>query len=139
MKFIFGRAAEEYENAAKVLQPMAKGKGSKGSKVPDLFPSEDYKKVECYVCGYEADADEIPESCPSCDAARYAFEKDVSQERAWELVARTTKSVIAFTRKAGTSVKDAKAKEAVAKAVGIHKGLLAEAQEERARFEGEAP
>lgn len=134
VKFIFGRAAEEYEGVLKVLGPLAKGK-AKG-KAPTLFPFEDYEKLECYVCGYETETDEIPEVCPSCGAARYAFEKEVSQDRAWDLVARTTKDVLAFTKKAGAGVKDAKAKEALAKVAGIHKGLLGEAQEERARLEG---
>ena len=135
VKFIFGRAAEEYENAVKALEPVAKGK----AKVPSLFPFDEYEKIECYVCGFETTVEEIPEVCPSCSAARYAFEKEVSQGRAWDLVARTTKDAIAFTKKAGSGVKDTKAKEALAKAAGFHKGLLAEAEEERARIEGGTP
>jgi len=139
VKFIFGRAAEEYGNAVKALESAAKGKGKGRAKPPSLFPSEEYERIECYVCGFETTVDDLPEVCPSCGAARYAFEKEVSQDRAWDLVARTTKDVIAFTKKASASVKEAKAKDALAKAVGIHKGLLAEAQEERARFEGGSP
>jgi len=137
VKFIFGRAAEEYASAVKVLEPVAKGKGK--PKAPALFPSEEYEKIECYVCGFETTVDDLPEACPSCGAARYAFEKEVSQDRAWDLVARTTKDVIAFTKKSGAGVKDAKAKDALAKAVSIHRGLLAEAEEERARIEGGTP
>jgi len=134
VKFIFGRAAEEYENAAKVLGPLAKGKGK--PKVPAFFPFEEYEDIECYVCGFVVKGDEIPEICPSCGAARYAFEKEVPQDRAWDLVARTTKDVLAFAKKAGAGAKDPKGKEALAKAVEVHKGLLGEAQEERARFGG---
>lgn len=136
VKFIFGRAAEEYENALKAIEPLAKGKGT--PKVPTIFPFEEYNRIECYVCGYEATADEIPEVCPSCGAARYAFERELSQERAWDLVSRTTKDAIAFAKKAATGVKDAKAKQALAKAAEIHKGLMNEAKEERARVEGAA-
>ena len=137
VKFIFARAAEEYESALATLEPLAKGKGK--PKVPSLFPFDEYGKIECYVCGYQTGPDEMPEVCPSCGAARYAFEKEVTQGRAWELVTKTTKDVIAFTKKAGGGVTDAKAKEVLGKAVGIHKGLLGEAQEERARLEGAAP
>ena len=136
VKFIFGRAAEEYENALKALEPFAKGRGT--PKAPAIFPFADYADVECYVCGFEVEGDDIPEVCPSCGAARYAFEKEVSQDRAWELVARTTKGVLAFAKKAGAGLKDPKGKEALAKALAVHRGLLGEAQEERARLEGAA-
>jgi len=136
VKFIFGRAAEEYANAAKVLAPLAKGKGK--AKVPALFPFDEYEKIECYVCSYVAKADDLPEVCPSCGAARYAFEREVSQARAWDLVMETTKAVLAFGKKVGASVKDAKAKEALARAAEIRRGLLGEAKEERARAEGAA-
>jgi len=137
VKFIFGRAAEEYENALQVLEPVAKGKGKVPA--PSIFPFTEYEVIECYVCGYEASADEIPEICPSCGAARYAFEREVTQERAWDLVAKTTKDVVAFAKKAGTGLKDAKAKQALAKAQEIHRGLIDEAKEERARVAGAAP
>src|SRR2546426_6887776 len=133
VKFIFGRAAEEYANAAKALEPLARGKGTR--KVPSIFPFSEYDRIECYVCGFEADADEIPEICPSCRAARYAFEREVTQQSAWGLVARTTKEALAVVKKAVPGAKDAKAKAALAKAVEIEKGLLAEATEERARVE----
>lgn len=137
VKFIFGRAAEEYEAALKGLEPLARGKGA--VTVPPIFPFAEYEGIECYVCGYETTADEIPEVCPSCGAARYAFEKEVSQDRAWDLVTRTTKEAIAFTRKAATGVKEARAKGALAKAVEIQRGLVDEANEERARVEGAGP
>ncbi|HEV8595782.1 MAG TPA: hypothetical protein VGR51_09660 [Thermoplasmata archaeon] len=134
VKFIFGRAAEEYESALKALAPFAKGKGK--PKVPAIFPFEEYNRIECYVCGYESTAEEIPEVCPSCGAARYAFERELSQERAWDLVTRTTKDAIAFDKKASASVKDAKAKQALVRAAEIHKVLIDEAKEERARVAG---
>ena len=137
VKFIFGRAAEEYENAAKAVAPLAKGKGK--PKVPSFFPFEEYETIECYVCGHVAHADDLPEVCPECGAARYAFEREVSQDRAWDLVLRTTKDVIGFARKTGTGVADPKAKVALAKAAEIRKGLLAEAKEGRARAGGATP
>jgi len=131
VKFIFGRAADEYGRALKSLEgvPGAKGRG----KAPVVFPFEAYDRIECSVCGYETKADELPERCPSCDAARYAFERDVKREEAWDLVSRTTKESLAFARKAAKGVTKASAKDAVTQAVEVHKSLLEEAKEERAR------
>lgn len=137
VKFIFGRAAEEYGNAAKALEPLAKGRGK--PKAPPIFPFDEYENVDCYVCGFEVEGDDIPETCPSCGAARYAFEKEVTQDRAWELVAKSTKEALALTRKASSAAKDAKAKQALAAAAEIEKTLIAEAGEERARLEGATP
>ncbi|TLZ53192.1 MAG: hypothetical protein E6K18_00870 [Methanobacteriota archaeon] len=137
VKFIFGRAAETFENAAKVLEPVAKGRGK--PKVPAVFPFEEYEEIECYVCGHVARADDLPEVCPECGAARYAFEREVSQGGAWDLVLRTTKEAAAFARKVATAVKDTEQKEALAKAAELRKGLLDEAKEERARMEGATP
>jgi hypothetical protein len=130
VKFIFGRAADEYERALKSLEsvPGAKAK----AKVRAVFPFEKYERIECYVCGYESKDREPPETCPACGAARYAFERDVKQEEAWDLIARTTKEALALERKAGTAGKAA-AKGAVTLAIEIHKQLLDEAKQERAR------
>ena len=137
VKFIFLRAAEEYGNAVHALERL---RGSKAkAKVPAFFPFAEYERIDCYVCGYEASADDIPEVCPSCGAARYAFEREVSQNRAWDLVARTTKATLAFARKAAGGVTDPKAKAALAKAMDVRKGLLAEAREAMGRAEGVAP
>ena len=136
VKFIFGRAAEEYRNALRAVEPFAKGRGKPA--VPTFFPFEEYETIECYVCGHVADAEDLPEVCPGCGAARYAFEREVTQGSAWDLVARTTKDVLAFTRKARAGVADPKAKEALAKAAEIERTLLDEAKDERARTEGAA-
>jgi hypothetical protein len=131
VKFIFGRAADEYDRALKSLEgvPGAKAK----AKAPIVFPFEVYDRIECSVCGYETRADEVPERCPSCDAARYAFERDVKREEAWDLVARTAKESLAFARKAAKDTKVEEARDGVAQAVGVLKGLLDEAKEERSR------
>jgi len=131
VKFIFGRAAEEYTNALHAVEPFAKGRGK--PKTPAFFPFEEYEKIECYVCGHVADAEDLPEVCPGCGAAQYAFEREVTQGSAWDLVARTTKDVLAFTKKARAGVADAKAKDALARAADIGRTLLDEAKEERAR------
>ena len=131
VKFIFGRAADEYGRALKSLEGVPGGK-AKG-KAPAVFPFEAYDRIECSVCGYETTGDEIPERCPSCDAVRYAFERDVKREEAWNLVARTTKESLALARKAAKVVTKAEARDAVAQAVEVHRKLLEEAKEEHAR------
>ena len=131
VKFIFGRAAGEYERALKFLEglPGAKAKAN----VPTFFPFDQYKRMECYVCGFEAEGDQPPEVCPGCGAARYAFEREVSQGEAWGLVARTTKDALAFTRKLAGGLAKAEARDALSMAVGVHKRLLEEAKQGRAR------
>jgi hypothetical protein len=130
VKFIFGRAAEEYERALKSLEGLLSAKGK--ANVPAIFPFAEYERIECYVCGFEAKADELPEVCPSCGAARYAFEREVTQDRAWALVERTAKDALAFTRKLAAEAKP-EAREAFAKAAEIRKRLLAEARQEKVR------
>src|SRR3989304_1320609 len=107
VKFIFGRAADEYGRALKSLEGVPGGK-AKG-KAPEVFPFDAYDRIECSVYGYETTGDEIPERCPSCDAVRYAFERDVKREEAWDLVARTTKESLALARKAAKGVTTAEA------------------------------
>jgi hypothetical protein len=53
------------------------------SEGPTPYPFDAVRKVECYACGYVAE--EIPASCPSCGAARYAFEKEFKASMAWEI------------------------------------------------------
>src|SRR5256712_11940666 len=96
VKFIFGRAAEEFENARKVLAPLAKGKGK--ARVPSFFPFEEDDKNECYAGGHVAVADDLPEVCPGCGAARYAFEREGPQGRAWDHGVRATDGALALPR-----------------------------------------
>src|SRR5438132_4850611 len=46
-------------------------------------------KVECYVCGFVAETKAMPSVCPSCGAARYAFEKEIALAKAWEIASET--------------------------------------------------
>lgn len=131
VKFIFGRASEEYERALEALEDLPGAKGK--TKPPPVFPFEAYERTECAVCGREVKGREPPETCPGCGAARYAFERDVKPEEAWSLVARTTKESLAFVRKIAQGPAKDSAKESVARAIAIHRGLLEEAKEERAR------
>lgn len=131
-KFIFGRAAEEYGRSLEAIQEVPGTKGK--TPAPTVFPFEDYDRMTCSVCGKVVRGKEPPETCPGCGAARYAFERDVKPDEAWGLVARTTKESLAILRKVPSDGSNAAVKEAMAKAIAIHKRLLEETKEERARI-----
>jgi hypothetical protein len=136
VKFIFGRAAEEFEKARDALEevPGAKARGN----APAVFPFERFERMVCVVCGHEAKGKEPPKSCPACGAARYAFERDVKQDEAWNLVARSTKDALSFSRKFAQGAAKPAAKAAASRAIAIQKALQEEAKEERERV-GAAP
>src|SRR5438876_970516 len=54
-----------------------------------IFPLDAVAKVECYVCGFVAETKAMPSVCPSCGAARYAFEKEIALAKAWEIASET--------------------------------------------------
>src|SRR3972149_859481 len=54
------------------------------------YPFEAVAKLVCYACGYVTE--ELPASCPSCGAARYAFEKEISKAMAWEIAVAAGKA-----------------------------------------------
>src|SRR2546427_149118 len=64
------------------------GSGPKEAAVmPGIYPMNVVAKVECYVCGFVAETKAMPNTCPNCGAARYAFEKEISLSKAWEIAA----------------------------------------------------
>ncbi len=64
------------------------GSGAKEAAVmPGIYPINVVAKVECYVCGFVAETKAMPNTCPNCGAARYAFEKEISLSKAWEIAA----------------------------------------------------
>ncbi len=64
---------------------------------PGIFPMDAVSKVECYVCGYTAETKSMPNQCPNCGAARYAFEKEIALSKVWEIAADAgRKSAIVF-------------------------------------------
>jgi len=64
------------------------GSGVKDAAVmPGIYPINVVAKVECYVCGFVAETKAMPNNCPNCGAARYAFEKEISLSKAWEIAA----------------------------------------------------
>ena len=68
--------------------------------LPGIYPMDVVSKVECYVCGYAAETKAMPNVCPNCGAARYAFEKEITLAKAWEIAADTGRKSAALFREA---------------------------------------
>ncbi|MGI0149262.1 MAG: rubredoxin-like domain-containing protein, partial [Thermoplasmata archaeon] len=66
--------------------------------MPGIYPIDAVAKVECYVCGFAAETKAMPNQCPSCGAARYAFEKEIALAKAWEIAAETDRSSAVLLR-----------------------------------------
>ena len=86
------------------------GRSAKDAAVlPGIYPLDAVAKVECYVCGFVAETKAMPNQCPNCGAARYAFEKEIALTKAWEIAADTArKSAVRFREAARHA--DARAK-----------------------------
>lgn len=66
--------------------------------MPGIYPIDAVERVECYVCGFAAETKAMPNQCPSCGAARYAFEKEIALAKAWEIAAETGRSTAVLFR-----------------------------------------
>jgi len=91
------------------------------------YPFADFEKAECYVCGYSTGVTEIPESCPRCGASRFAFEKEISLRRAWEIAEEGSYSALKIL---GEAEKDSESmvKHVLAEQVNLEQKLLEEAR-----------
>lgn len=99
MKLIFSRLARIKQDHVKLLRERAAALGVRSGQpavAPPLYPIDAFAKVECYVCGYAAT--NIPESCPKCGAAGYAFQKEIGKVTAWGLAVSGARSTLAFLR-----------------------------------------
>src|SRR2546428_7739398 len=87
------------------------GSGAKDAALmPGIYPMNVVAKVECYVCGFLAETKAMPNTCPNCGAARYAFEKEISLSKAWEIAAEAgRKSATLFGESAAHTAGRAKA------------------------------
>jgi len=115
------------------LESLVGGEAKAAAPRPGFFPLEVVSKVECYVCGYATETTAMPDHCPTCGAARYSFEKEISLAKAWEIAATAARKLAALFR------------DLAARASGREKGLLeglareeeelaAEAEKERAEL-----
>src|SRR5437660_11743579 len=71
------------------LEAVAGTNATHAAVMPGIYPLDAVAKVECYVCGFVADTKAMPNVCPSCGAARDAFEKEIALTKAWEIASET--------------------------------------------------
>ena len=91
------------------LEAIAGGSARDAAVLPGIYPLDAVAKVECYVCGYVAETKSMPSQCPNCGAARYAFEKEIGLNKAWEIAAEAgRKSAVLFHDAASLAVGSAK-------------------------------
>ena len=87
------------------------------------------QKIECYVCGYSIGHEVIPESCPRCGASRYAFEKDITLRKAWELARSgmtATLGILADAQKES----EGRMKDVLSRQIDIERNLLSDMRRE---------
>jgi hypothetical protein len=113
------RSLEENLGEASLQLPEAEGQS------PRIYPIEELRKKECYVCGYSTDLDTIPESCPRCGASRYAFEKEITETRAWELAESGARITLEILGEAEKEV-EASVKPILAKQIQLEQRILNE-------------
>jgi len=63
-----------------------------------LYPTEVVARVECYVCGFGVETKAMPATCPKCGAARYSFEKEIAQAKAWEIAGAASRKTASLFR-----------------------------------------
>ena len=99
----------------------------------EVYPLADLQRIECYVCGHSIGHEAIPESCPRCGASRYAFEKDITLRRAWELaqsgMTATLRILAEAQKESGNRIGDILARQ-----IDIERNLLNEMREEMEGF-----
>ncbi|OGS61851.1 MAG: hypothetical protein A3K59_07155 [Euryarchaeota archaeon RBG_19FT_COMBO_69_17] len=67
---------------------------------PGVYPLGMVAKVDCYVCGLTVEAASMPNQCPNCGAARYAFEQEIALAKAWAVASAAARKVAALYRAA---------------------------------------
>lgn len=101
VKQLLARLARHREEDLRALEDAVAKAGLRppagGGHTP--YPFEAVAKLVCYACGFVTE--ELPASCPSCGAARYAFEKEISKAMAWETAVAAGKAGVAALEAAG--------------------------------------
>ncbi len=59
-----------------------------------IYPITELEKAECYVCGFMTRVDAIPDACPRCGASKYAFEKEITPKKIWEIAQKGSHRVL---------------------------------------------
>ena len=99
VRLIFQRLVRVKQDHVKLLRDRAASMtvhGGHPGNPPAVYPTEAFARVECYVCGHSSV--DIPEACPKCGSARYAFEKEISKAMAWELAATSARASASYLR-----------------------------------------
>jgi len=117
------RSLEENLREARLQLPETEGQP------PRIYPLEELQRKECYVCGYGTDLETVPESCPRCGASRYAFEKEITVRKAWELAESGARITLEMLSEAEGEV-EAKAKPVLAKQIQLEQRVLDETRKE---------
>ncbi|MCI4371097.1 MAG: hypothetical protein L3J78_00425 [Thermoplasmata archaeon] len=104
VKVAFDELGRRKRSQLAKLEGVAGPKAKDAVVLPGIYPIDGVSKVDCYVCGYTAETKAMPNQCPNCGAARYAFEKEIALTKAWEIAAETgRKSAIVFRESAARS------------------------------------
>jgi len=118
VKSAFEDLGRQKQTQLKRLEAVAGSGPRAAAQMPGIYPLDVVSKVECYVCGHLADTRSMPSVCPSCGAARYSFEKEITLSKAWEIAgaaARTSsgrfRDLAGRTTGAGRSLLEDLAKE----------------------------
>lgn len=104
-----------------------------GAPRPGIFPLGMVAKVDCYVCGHTVDAASMPNQCPNCGAARYAFEREIAVAKAWEVASAAATKVAALYRVAASTA-SAQARALLEALAAEEDALAAEADREIAEL-----
>ena len=113
------RSLEEGLKEARLQLPESKGEA------PRVYPLDDIQRRECYVCGYSTDNESIPDSCPRCGASRYAFEKEITVRKAWELAESGSRVTLEILSDAERQA-EAEVKQILARQIQLEQSLLNE-------------
>lgn len=102
VKVIFENLGRRKRSELAKLEALAGGGTKEAAPRPGFYPVEVVSKLDCYVCGHSIETTSLPNQCPRCGAARYAFEMEIARSKAWEIAgASARKSGALFRELAG--------------------------------------
>jgi len=104
VKVAFGKLGRRKKSQRARLEAVAGPSATHAAVMPGIYPIDAVSKVECYVCGFAAETKSMPNQCPSCGAARYAFEKEIALTKAWQIASETGHRSAGILRAAASQV-----------------------------------
>jgi rubrerythrin len=100
VKVAFEELGRRQRDQLSKLESVAGPNARAAAVMPGIYPIDAVAKLECYVCGFVVETTTIPNQCPKCGAARYAFEKEIALTKAWEIAAETDRKAALLLRDA---------------------------------------